>query len=137
MSLYLCVFASDGELEGVELGAYSDFDHFRSTVTEVLEGGAAGSAFPTLVRHSNCDGEWTAADCHALMTELMSIAVAFRELPPRQLPDGWQRSIAEGQDLVPQNLYQSFIDVDGLPLIGRLLDLCRRAVSSSQPILFQ
>ena len=38
MGLYLCVFDNDDELEGVEVGSYSDFDFFRSTVTELLEG---------------------------------------------------------------------------------------------------
>ena len=41
MGLYLCVFDEDEELEGVEVGSYSDFEFFRSSVTELLEQGSS------------------------------------------------------------------------------------------------
>lgn len=38
MSLYLCVFKGDEELEGVEVGSYEDWKAFVHTVCESLEG---------------------------------------------------------------------------------------------------
>lgn len=59
MGLYLCVFDDDEELEGVEVGHYSDVEYFRDKITNCLEDGAAGSKYPTLIGHSDCDSEWT------------------------------------------------------------------------------
>jgi hypothetical protein len=72
MGLYLCVFdeSSESELEGVEVGGYSDYNLFRSAVTELLENGRAGSVYPTLVLHSDCDGEWSSVECSTLRREL-------------------------------------------------------------------
>lgn len=137
MGLYLCVFDNDDELEGVEAGSYSDFDFFRSTVTELLEDGTAGAKYPTLIVHSDSDGEWSPADCEKLKQELEGITEEFKRLPPVQFRADWQQQIGKSLGLKPLSLYESFIDVDGEPLLERLQRLCDVAVQSNQPILFQ
>ena len=69
MSLYLCIFDEEEELDGVDVGAYSDFGYFRNTIVRELERGKAGSRFPMLILHPDCDGEWTIADCVKLESE--------------------------------------------------------------------
>ncbi len=137
MSLYLCVFDDDTDLDGVEVGGYDDFNSFRAAVVSRLEGGSFGAKYPTLILHSDCDGEWTPQQCAELEKELRAIGAAFRDLPPSGLDSGWQKEAAKLFGLRPANLYESFIDVDGEPLIGRLLTLCRLAQERGQPILFQ
>jgi hypothetical protein len=96
MSLYLCIFDNDEEIEGVDVGAYSDFDFFRKAVTDSLECGLTGSQFPTLNLHSDCDGEWSVADCVDLENELGFIATAFIQLPPVPFNSVWQYCKAIG-----------------------------------------
>lgn len=137
MGLYLCVFAGDDELEGVEVGSYADFDSFRSRVTELLERGLAGSKCPTLIIHSDCDGEWSPAECVRLRSELDYIARSFASLPPSPFQADWQKQVGKLLGLKPNSLYDSFIDVDGEPLIARLQRLCEVAIENDQPIEFQ
>jgi hypothetical protein len=42
MSLYLCVFDDDTEIDGIDVGSYSDFKDFRNCVTVELENGEIG-----------------------------------------------------------------------------------------------
>ena len=95
MGLYLCVFDADKELEGVEVGSYSDFDFFRRTITELLEGGNAGSRYPTLVLHADSDGEWTSAECEALKKELASISNGLKQFPAVQFRAEWQQQLGK------------------------------------------
>ena len=137
MGLYLCVFDNDIELEGVETGSYSDFDFFRSSVTQLLEDGVAGSKFPTLIIHSDSDGEWSWSECETLKIELAIIANGFQQLPGVQFSAEWQRQVGKLLGLKPATLYESFIDVDGEPLLDRLIQLCEVAIERKLPILFQ
>jgi len=137
MGLYLCVFNDDDELEGVEVGSYLDFNSFRSTVTELLEGGVAGSRFPTLIIHSDSDGEWAWAECESLRKELATIANELQQLPSIQFRVEWQQQVGSLLGLKPASLYESFIDVDGELLLDRLIQLCDVAIDRNRPILFQ
>ncbi len=137
MGLYLCVFDDAEELEGVEVGSYSDFEFFRSTVTELLDEGEAGSRFPTLMNHSDSDGEWSPSECASLKGELATITDWFRQLPGVQFRAEWQRQVADSLRLKPSSLYDSFIDIDGEPLLERLIRLCDVAVERHCAILFQ
>lgn len=138
MGLYLCIFDDDDtEIDGVDVGAYSDFGAFRDTVAKKLEGGRAGTKYPTLMLHSDCEGEWTADDCERLKRELESIAAKFKELPQSDFSAEWQRGVAKTLGLRPENLYECFIDVDGEALIERLIALCQLAGRHETPILFQ
>jgi hypothetical protein len=130
MSLYLCVFDGDQEMEGVEVGPYSDYNSLRSYVVKNLEGGAAGSVYPTFVLHSDCDGTWSTDECVRLRAELGSIHAGMRELPPAS-PAGGQPGSH------PRCALDSFTDVDGQVLIERLQALVEVAIQRGRPILFQ
>jgi len=136
MSLYLCVFDDDEELDGVDVGAYSDFGDFRDTVMKVLENGR-GVRFPTLMLHSDCDGEWSVSDCTKLETELLTISAELKQQPPRDFFSDWQKNVTKAIGLSSQNLYDCFIDVDGEPLVERLLGLVQLAKRRGLPVLFQ
>ncbi len=137
MGLYLCVFDNDDEIEGVDVGSYSDFDFFRSSVTELLEGGIAGNKFPTLIIHSDSDGEWSLTECESLRHELIAISSEFQQLPGIQFRAEWQQQVGKSLGLKPASLYESFIDVDGELLLDRLIRLCDVATERAMPILFQ
>ena len=138
MGLYLAIFDSDEEIDGLEIGSYADFGRFREVVSSSLEHGVAGSRFPVLMLHSDCDGEWTSAESKNLQAELRTIKGEFLDLPPIFFgPESWQGQVARSFGIEPENLFDSFFDVDGEPLIDRLLDLARLSVKSGRPILFQ
>jgi hypothetical protein len=137
MGLYLCVFDEDEELEGVDVGSYSDFEFFRSSVTELLEDGIAGSKFPTLIIHSDSDGEWSVSESETLRHESTTIAHGFKQLPPTQFHAEWQQQLGKLLGLKPASLYECFIDVDGEPILDRLIQLCDVAIERKLSILFQ
>ena len=127
MSLYLCIFDEDEELDGVDTGAYSDFGDFRNTIAKELEREKIGSRFPTLMLHSDCDGQWEVEDCEKLERELETISSELKRQPPKMFFAEWQKNVAKQCGLRPENLYDCFIDVDGEPLLERLLGLVRLA----------
>lgn len=136
MGLYLVIFDNEDEVEGVEVGHYSDFADFRDAVVKRLERGVAGTRFPTLILHSDCDGEWTPQESALLESELAAIRAEFEALPPIPLK-GWQKDIAKTFGINPSNLSDCFFDVDGEPLLDRLIGLARISQTKSRPILFQ
>ncbi len=138
MGLYLAVFDDGEELEGVEVGSYADFEALRSAIAEHLEGRQRGSRFPTLMLHSDCDGSWSPEESSRLEKELREIGKAFRSLPPVKFESGsWQHDVAKTFGIEPRNLYESFFDVDGEPLIERLLQLAQVSQKHDKDILFQ
>jgi len=78
MGLYLYIFEGDEDVDGVEVGGYTDCNALRDCVVSQLEAGEAGSRFPT-----DCDGEWSVAECQRLQGELTQIVAALKE-PRRQ-----------------------------------------------------
>jgi hypothetical protein len=138
MGLYLAIFDDGDELDGVEVGSYSDFDTFREAIVANLENGvAAGSRFPTLILHADCDGQWTPTEAAELERELEIIRVRFQELPPIALDVGWKEQVAKTFALQIDNLHDCFFDVDGEPLLERLINLARLSQAKDLPILFQ
>ena len=138
MGLYLCVFAtedSDDELEGVEVGSYDDFHQFREAVSVGLESGEWGSHFPVLMTHPDSRSSWLPDRASDLERELLTIADGLVRLPAAELT-GSSKEVADEFCLVPQSLYECFLDVDGLPLVERLLDLVHASERSGQPIMF-
>lgn len=138
MGLYLCVFSaddSDSELDGIEVGSYDDFHQFRSAVSTLEP--AWGDRFPVLMHHSDSDGEWSSGDCRALLGELEDISTELRAAPAR-MPDagGWPLDVMRKLGAIPDNACESFIDVDGEPLVRRLQDLAGLAVREDRPISF-
>lgn len=139
MGLYLCVFTEgddDVELEGVEVGGYDDFAAFRQIVADHLEGGNWGSRFPTLMMQPDSDSTWTSDQASTLESELLTIGDELARIPPAEL-HGWQAEAARQVGLAPASMLESCIDVDGEPLVQRLIDLARTASASGQPIWFQ
>lgn len=137
MGLYLAIFEDDEEIEGVEIGRYSDFNYFRDTVVNELEKGEAGSKFPTLNLHSDCDGLWTPEEAVDLEKELEEIAKVFERLPPIEYNSEWQKDVAKTFGIKPNNLLECFFDVDGEPLLERLIQLAKLSQEQELPILFQ
>jgi Immunity protein 70 len=137
MSLYLGVFAGEHELAGLEVGSYADFNALRQTIARVLEGGSADTRFPSLMLHSDCEGEWAVSACAQLREELATIVAELAALPPLPFPGNWQESVARACGRKPGNASESFIDVDGEFLLPRLQGLVEAALTQGQPILFQ
>ncbi len=144
MGLYLCISQPSEnqdedpeEIDGVAVGAYSDFADFRDTVLREVENGAHGSLCPVLQLHSDCDGEWSPDECVRLRAELARVKRVFLERPARP-PGGWQAQVIAELRLPPrQSLFDSFIDPDGQPLVDRLDELCAQAIRLQLPISFQ
>lgn len=137
MGLYLCVFDSDVELDGVEVGSYADFNDLRDYVVRELEDGAAGSKFPTFIIHSDADGEWSVADSVKLNVELLEIILEMKNKPPIPFVSDWQKNVAMSIGLVPMSAFESFLDVDGEFVLERMCNLTAVALDRQLPILFQ
>jgi hypothetical protein len=83
----------DGEPDEIaecDVGHYSDFGCFRDTIARHL----TARRFPTLMDHSDCDGEWTLVEIPVLERELREIGDAFKKLPPEE-PQGAFEHTAE------------------------------------------
>jgi Immunity protein 70 len=137
MGLYLCIFDDEEEIEGLEVGYYSDWAMLIDTIVEKLERGQRGSRFPTLVLHSDSEGVWTPQECEILKSELSQIVNLLKEEDPKPFHAEWQRVLSNDLNLAPQSLFESFIDVDGELLLERLIDLVDLAIKENKPILFQ
>lgn len=137
MGLYLCVFSDDDEIEGVEVGAYSDFNFFRDAITATVEKGVAGSVCPVLINHSDCDGQWSVDDANNLLLELKTVEAYLRQCPPVELNSQWKIDVAKTFGIKVNSLFDCFFDVDGEPLIERLRDLVEASIANNSPIIFQ
>ena len=138
MGLCLHVFVSDGddddeepeEIAECDVGHYSDFGCFRDTITRHLD----PARYPTLMQHSDCDGEWTLAEVPRLEQELREIGAAFHKLPPEE-PRGAFEHTAEYR-AGATSLYDCFHSVDGENLFEAILGLCVVAREHKRPITF-
>jgi hypothetical protein len=137
MGLYLCIFDGDEEIDGVEVGPYSDFSALRDYIVRELEPGRAGSKYPTLILHSDCDGEWSVDQCGILREELAEIIVKMKKNISVPFASEWQANVARSIGLVPSNAFESFVDVDGEFVLERLQNLVELALRRRLPILFQ
>jgi len=137
MGLYLCIYdPDDEEVDGVEVGSYQDFADFREAVLK-LEGARPGRRFPLLMTHSDCDGEWRWEFAEELQSELEMIRDELRQFPPLPELGEWQSKVAAQFRIRPQNLAESFFDVDGTPLLDRLIELAKRSSARELDIVFQ
>ncbi len=139
MGLCLIVFDRDpededddeaDELADCDVGHYSDFGCFRDTVARHLD----AKRFPTLMLHSDCDGEWSLAEIPVLKKELLDIAAGFQKLPPEEPVDAFEHT-AECR-MGAKSLYDCFHDVNGENLFESLLRLCEVASKHQRPITF-
>ena len=87
--------------------------------------------------HADSDGQWSPDEAALLKTELTAITERFMQLPPNPLGDDWKPEVAKKFGLRPSNLYDCFFDVDGEPLLDRLMGLAQLSVQNNLAILFQ
>lgn len=138
MGLYLCVFDKLGtEVDGVEVGSYSDFNFFRDAVAAAVEHGVPGSVCQTLQGHSDSDGSWSVNESGLLLKELELIERLLSNFPPVEFNSSWKADVARVQGIKLSTLLDCFFDVDGEPLVGRLRCLAEASVENNEPILFQ
>jgi len=131
MSLYLAIFDDDDEVDGWVLGRYSDFGYFRDVVARYF----TIDQLPTLLGHSDCDGEWSSSELPSLRHELLAVAERFRQLPPEPVVDAFDHTERFRHDT--HCLADCFHNIDGERLIDALLALVDHAESLDLPILFQ
>lgn len=124
--------SGQGQVDVVSTESTDDFYYFRDSVHNALEDGEFGSRFPIFMRRFEPD-EWKLEELEALQAELETIADAFRRLPPVPLDSHWE-SRAAGSGAAYGSLYDVFVDTDGRPLLGRLIELCRVARRVNAPI---
>lgn len=138
MGLYLCVFDEYGEdICGVEVGLYQYFAEFRQKVAIFVDNNRFTNKMPTLLQHSDCDGNWSVSDCRILINELTEIKAVFQQEPPLKEIQNLKKDIFKFYGIVPKNLFECFVDTDCEFLIDRLLGLCNFAIKENQPIQFQ
>jgi len=137
MGLYLCVFDEGEDVEGIDCGGYADWNAFIAAVVEHVEHGQRGTRVPLLTMHSDCDGEWSPAECAVLERALDEIEAVFRRLPAQPPRDGWRAAVAADLELQFDSLWDCFFDVDGENLIERLRGLAKVALDRDRPIRFQ
>lgn len=138
MGLYLAIFDDlDEEIFGVEIGRYSDFGIFRETIEKEYGNVKAEKLFPNLILHSVSDGQWSPNECLALLKELNLLKSDFEKKPPIDFNGGWQNEIKIVKGLPNNNLYESFVDIDGEILIDRLIEIVEVSIIECKPILFQ
>ena len=139
MGLCLYVFDRDSspddeedpeELAECDVGHYSDFGCFRETIARHI---APGSC-PTLMTHSDCDGEWTWDEISILERELATIAETFKSLPPEEPQNAFEHTAQYRENA--RSLYDCFHNVDGENLFEAILELCRVAREHNRPITF-
>jgi len=131
MSLYLTIFDGDDEITGWVFGHYSDFGFFRDKINEKF----SAKQFPTLMNHSDCDGEWLASDLPKLKDELQLIANQFKKLPPESLQKAFEHTSEFRKNAL--TLYDCFYNVDGENVFEALIALCGEGIRLNKPILFQ
>ena len=138
MGLYLCVFDEGGnEVDGVEVGSYSDFNFFRDAVAATVESGQSGSVCPILQNHPDSDGMWSVDEAKSLLKELDLIEQALSTYPPVDFNSPWKTEVARTFGVKPANLLDCFFDIDGEPLLNRIRGLALSCIDKKVPILFQ
>jgi hypothetical protein len=135
VGLCLHVFAADcdddpEELAECDVGHYSDFGYFRDTIAAKLD----ARKYPTLMDHSDSDGEWTFEEIPVLEHELREIADRFKQLPPEEIKGAFEHTVEYRAGA--KSLYDCFHDVNGDNLFEAILSLCSIAKEHERPITF-
>lgn len=123
------------ELGCVETETVDDFYYFRDSIHAALEGGDFGSRFPTFLKRFEPD-EWKADEIERLHGELATIAEAFRKMPPKPFDSNWASKL-ERSGRQCGSLYEVFVDAEGQPLLGRLIELCSAALKAQKSIAIE
>ena len=131
MSLYLAVFDGELEIAGYAMGHYSDYDYFIETI-----GAKCGAEkYPTLLEHSDCDGEWSTDRISQLQSEIAAIRECLKAEAPIAPHDVFEHTT--GYRVGARSLYDCFHTVDGTNMLEALQALTETALRIRQPILFQ
>ena len=136
MGLCLYVFDRESddddpeELAECDVGHYSDFACFRETIARHLD----ARKYPTLMNHSDCDGEWSLAEIPSLEQELKNIAAQFKSLPPEQPANAFEHTSEYRDDA--SSLYDCYHNVNGENLFEALIAICEAARQHERPITF-
>ena len=137
MGLYLCIFDECGqESSGVEVGRYQYFAELRQRVAAFVDQGRLRDVL-VLLHHMDCDGSWSTAECKKLLQELSEIRELFQQEPPSEEVRRCKEDVFKLYGVVPQNLFECFIDADCEFLLDRLMQLCGIAIGENRPIQFQ
>jgi hypothetical protein len=139
MGLILCVYQdreAGDDVDGFQVGSYGDFAAWRDFIAANLEGDHWGSRFPTLMMHSDCEGEWSPLDCLTLKSELAVIREEMTRLPVVPFHSAWQQQVAEEFGLRQRSAIDCFINVDGETLVDAIERLAELALRLGQPITF-
>ncbi|MFG0251629.1 MAG: Imm70 family immunity protein [Phycisphaerales bacterium JB038] len=140
MSLCIALFEDDlvdQEIDGLEWGGCDDFEAFRARVADELLEGDWRRGFPVLLTVVDNSAGWPADHVADLAVELRAIAEAFDALPSElHDPESWQASVLAQLGREPSSLREFFIDVDGQPVIDRLLELAEQAATLDRPLSF-
>jgi hypothetical protein len=139
MGLILCVYEgreAGDDIDGFQVGSYSDFGAWREFIAANLEAGQWGSRFRTLMMHSDCDGEWSPDDCITLKRELAIIRDEMARLPVVPFHSAWQQQVADELALRQHSALDCFINVDGETLVDAIARLAELAVVRRRPITF-
>ncbi len=129
------ILSGDKKLNTVSTESVDDFYYFRDSIHDALEEGEFGSKFPIFTCRFEPD-EWKVEELDQLQGELETIAEAFKKLPPEPFDSHWRSRLATSKGR-HSSLYDVFVDKDGKPLLGRLIDLCREARKQQKPILIR
>jgi hypothetical protein len=139
MGLILCVYEdreAGDDIDGFQVGSYSDFGAWRDFIAGHLERGQWGSRFPNLMMHSDCDGEWSSDDCVGLKRELAVIREEMARLPVVPFYSAWQHQVAEEFSLQQKSALDCFVNVDGEILVDAIDRLADLAMARGKPITF-
>jgi hypothetical protein len=131
MTIRLYVANDAGELDAVQTATEDDFMFFRDSVHLALEDGKFASRFPVFFKTFYSD--WAREDVRELERELREIHAAFRQLPPNPPDVHWRRRLRHS-GRSPASLAEVFVDVNGSPLIERLIALARIARKARLPM---
>jgi hypothetical protein len=123
------------KLNTVSTESVDDFYYFRDSIHDALEEGAFGSKFPIFMCRFEPD-EWKVEELDRLQGELETIAEAFKGLPPEPFDSHWRGRLAASTRRY-SSLYDVFVDKEGKPLLGRLIDLCRVARREQKAIVIR
>ena len=138
MSLYLCAFSFNDEIEeeefGVEVGSYEYFGTFRDYIRKNIKNGDNNLL---LLKHSDCDGIVEPFESKKIINELKKIKKVLKKIQPEKNVIELRENIISQDINMYQSLYDCFTDVDGVNLIDRLMELFQYSAKNKLDVFFQ
>ena len=131
----ITISISDGAANSsaVRTSTTDDYHYMKDSLHAALEQpGEFGSKFPVFMKRFE-DDEWEVVELPDLERELESLIATLKGMEPRPLDSNWQSKMFLA-DPPPTNLYEVFLDAEGNPLLGSLLELCRVAQEEGKAV---